>query len=255
MMAVATLARHTLLDALRERVFRLLFAFLIVLMAAAYLVKPLALGEGRRVTIDLGLTVLSLSGLLLIVMLGTRLLQKEVEHRTMLLLLARPVHRWQVLLGKFCGLLGVVGLVTIGMLAILAAVMWLAGYPVGSPLWAAGYFAFLELGILCAWSLLLTAFTSSALSGFFLIGLFVAGHLAPSLIETAALLPSAWARLLLTGTFRLLPRFDLYNRSLEVVHGLPAGAAETLWATVYALLYAAAALLMAYLLFRHREFS
>jgi len=255
MQAILSLARNTLVDALRERVYRTLGLFLIVLLGVTRLLDPLALGEGRRVTLDLGLTLTSLFGFLLVLMLGTRVVQKEIERKTILLLLARPISRAEFLLGKFFGIVAVVGSGLLGMLLILAAVLWISGYGVTGALAIAGVYAFLELFIVAALSMLLTVFTSPVLSSFFLLGLFVAGHLSPSLLEMARLLPNAVAARGVEVVFLLVPRFDLYSYTLEAVHGWMPSPGELLWAVAYALFYATAALLVALLVFRRRQFS
>jgi len=253
--AVLSLARHTLVDAFRERAFRGLSLFLLVLLGVARLIGPLALGEGRRITLDVGLTLITLFGLFLILTLGTRSVQKEVEQKTILMLLARPVRRGEFVLGKFFGSVAVVATGLSGMLAILAGVLLLSGYEFNGSLAVAGYYAFLELVIVSALSMLLTVFTSPVLAAFFLLGLFVAGHLAPSLLEMARLLPGGAAARALESLLLVVPRLDLYRYGAEVVHGIRAPASQVAWATLYAGLYSAAALLLGILAFRRREFS
>jgi ABC-type transport system involved in multi-copper enzyme maturation permease subunit len=254
MTAVLSLARHTLLDALRERVFRTLAVFLLVLFAAAQLVKPLALGEGRRVTLDLGLGLVSLAGLLLVLFLGPRAVQREIERRTILVLLARPLRRGELLLGKYLGMWAVTAIALAGMFLILGLVLLLSGYGLPQALPAAGLLAALELGVLCALSLLVTSLAGPALAGVVLLALFIAGRLAPSLLDAARLLPDAPAALL-GALFRLLPRLDLFTAGLEAVHGATLPAGVLLWAAAYALLYSAAILLIALLVLRRREFA
>jgi len=255
MTAVLSLARHTLIDALRERLLRTLGLFLVLLLVAARLAGPLALGEGRRVALDLGLGLLSLFGFLLVLLLGTRMVQKEVEGRTILLLLARPVRRIDFLLGKFVGLLAVVAIGLAGMLLILAAVLALSGYGLDASLGVAGYYAFLELVIVSSLALLLTACSSPLLAAFLLLALYVAGHLIHSLLEMARLVSQPALAQALKGAFYLLPRLDLYSCTLQVVHGTRLSGGEVLWGTTYAVLYAAGVLGVALLIFRAREFS
>jgi ABC-type transport system involved in multi-copper enzyme maturation permease subunit len=254
MSAVLSLAHHTLLDALRERIFRTLALFVIVLFGVAQVVKPLALGEGRRVTLDIGLTLVTLAGLLLVLFLGARAVQREIERRTILVLLACPVRRGEFLLGKFLGMLAVVGIALAGMLVLLALVLWASGYGFEGGLLVAGLFALFELAILCALSLGLTAVASPVLAACGLLAAFVAGHLAPSLLATSALASGSVAGALARSLFQVVPRFDLYNVTLEVVHGTPVTAGAVLWAGAYAVLYSGAALLAALLVLRRREF-
>lgn len=255
MTAVISLARHTFMDALRERAFLVLGIFALVMLAVSNLLSPLALGEGRRVTLDLGLGCIALFGLLLITLLGTRMVQKEIDRKTILVLLAKPIRREEFILGKFVGLVAVVGVSLVGMICLLAAVMALSGHSLNATLAVAGYYAFLELAVMAALAMLLTAFTSPVLSTFFLLGLFVAGHLSTSLIEMARLLPNPAVAKVLNVAFYILPRLDLYSYTLEVVHGLPVDAAQILWATLYTLVYSLGLLFLAVLAFRSREFS
>jgi ABC-type transport system involved in multi-copper enzyme maturation permease subunit len=254
MTAVLSLAHHTLLDALRERIFRTLAAFLVVLFGVSQLVKPLALGEGWRVTLDLGLALISLSGLLLVLFLATHAIQRECERRTILVLLSRPVRRGEFLLGKYLGMLAVVGLAVMGMLAILTLVLAVSGETVRPALALAGGFAYLELVILCALGLLLTTLAGPALAGFALCALFVAGHLAPSLLAMVNLSPGPLS-LGVRALAHIIPRLDLYELGPEVVHGSALAVGDVLWAVAYAILYATACLLLALLIFRRREFA
>jgi Cu-processing system permease protein len=247
MTPILSLAHHTLLDALRERLLRTLALFLAVLLLAARLVGPLALGEGERVTRDLGLGLLSLFGFLLVLLLGTRMVQKEVEGRTILLLLARPLRRGEFLFGKYLGLLAVVGTGMAGMLAILAGVLALSGYGVDGALVLAGLYAFLELAIVSAVALLLAACSSPLLAAFLLLALYVAGHLIHGLLEMARIVRQPALAEVLRAAFYLLPRLDLYGGTASL-GALP-------WAAAYALLYATGLILLALIAFRRREFS
>ncbi len=255
MSALLSLARHTLIDALREKAFLLLGLFGAVMLALARLLNPLALGEGRRVTLDVGLGLIAVCGFLLIAVLGTRMVHKEIDRKTILLILAKPIRRVEFLVGKFLGLVGVLAVTIAGMTLTLAAVMTLSGYPVDASLAVAGLYAFLELFVLAALAMLLMAFTSPVLATFFLVGLYVVGHLATSLIDLTAMLPDPSAGRIIQAVFYLLPRFDLYSYTLEAVHGAAASGGQLAWAVAYAGAYAAGALLLALAVFRAREFS
>lgn len=255
MRPLLTLARHTVLDAMRERAFVTLAVFALLMLAASRVVVPLALGEERRVTLDLGLGMLSLFGFLLVLFLGTRMVQKEIDRKTILLLLAKPIRRTELILGKYAGLAAVLAISVGGMVAALALVLLSAGHSFGWSLAVAGYCALLELWVVAALAMLLTAFSSPVLATFFLVGIYIAGHLASSLLEAAQMVPSALGTILLKGVFLVVPRLDLFSYTLEVVHGMPVRGVELLWATIYAVLYVAGAILASVLIFRRREFS
>lgn len=255
MTAIWSLARHTILDAMREKAFLALVGFAILLLGASRLLAPLALGEGYRLTVDLGLGGIALIGFLLLVVLGTRMVHREIDRKTILILLAKPLRREAFVVGKFLGLAGVTGLSVAVMVLLLAAVMAVSGYPLTFALLAAGYYAWLELVVMAALTMLLTCFTSPVLATFFLLGLFVTGHLAGSLLEFAEMLPGALAAGVLEGVFLVVPRLDLFSYTLEVIHRQAVTPERLMWATLYALVYSAAVLVVASFVFRRREFS
>ncbi len=255
MTVVLALARHTFLDALRERAFYVLVLFGAVLLGASRLLSPLALGEGRRVTLDLGLGLTALCGFMLIALLGTRMVHKEIERKTILVILAKPVRRVEFLLGKFLGLVAVLALSLGIMILLLGGVLLLSGYAVDASLGVAGLYAFLELVIVAALAMVLTAFTSPVLAAFFLVGLYIVGHLATSLTDLASMMPDAWMGKLVGVLFVLLPRLDLYSYTLEVVHGVTPAVPQLVYALGYAAIYSGAALCVALAAFRSRELS
>jgi hypothetical protein len=108
---------------------------------------------------------------------------------------------------------------------------------------------------MAALAMLLIAFTSPVLATFFLLGIYVAGHLATSLIEMATMLPTPWVARVLEVVFYALPRLDLFSHTLEVVHGVPIDPQQIFWATAYAVVYAAGMLLISTAIFRSRQFS
>jgi Cu-processing system permease protein len=252
---ILSLARHSFVGALRERAFLVLLLYLAAIVTTAGLIGPLALGENRRVTIDVGLSAVELFGFLLIALLGGRMVQTEIDRRTILVLLAKPIHRAEFLLGKFLGLVSILGVSLAGMLALLAGVMAACGLHPDAMLLEAGYFAFLELVVVAALAMLLTVFTSPVLASFFLVGLYIAGHLGPSLLELGHMMSHALLGQLVAATLWLLPRLDLYGHTLQVVHGVRATPAQLGWAAAYAVLYPAGILLLALAAFRRREFA
>jgi len=229
--------------------------FALLLLGASRLLSPLALGEGRRVTLDLGLGGIAVLGLLLLILLGTRMVHREIDRKTILLLLSKPIRREEFILGKFLGLVGVLSISVAGMVLLLATILWVSGHAVEPTLAVAGYYALLELVVLSAVAMLLTAFTSPVLSTLFLLGLFVAGHLAGSLLDLAAMLPAGGPRQISEAFFWVLPRLDLFSYTLEVVHGVHINPGQILTATLYAVVYSVGALALGALAFRSREFS
>src|SRR6185503_16646320 len=100
----ALIARNTFREAMRDRIVSGVVIGGLLLLLGTQLVAPLALGEGLRLTVDLGLSGISLLGLLVILLVGSSLVGKEIERRTIFNLLSRPIARPAYLVGKCAGL-------------------------------------------------------------------------------------------------------------------------------------------------------
>ncbi len=189
---ILVIAALTLQEAVRRRVLRALLALTVALLAITAAGFPaldaaeaddggLTSGEGRLVA---GIVLnLVLFGLSLIAALGTAFLAGptlagEAESGIALAVLARPVHRWAVLLGKWLGLVVFgSGFVTLAgsaqLLVVLATVGYWPPYPAtGLALLAAQTAVLLTLGVL------LSTVMSPMASGVTAVGLFGATWIA-----------------------------------------------------------------------------
>ena len=105
MRRVGVVALNTFREAVRDRVLYNLLFFALLMIAAAILVGQISLGIEQIVIVSLGLSAISVIGLLIAVFIGVGMVSKEIDKRTLYALLAKPVRRWEFLLGKFAGLL------------------------------------------------------------------------------------------------------------------------------------------------------
>src|ERR1700749_2815053 len=121
---VATVAANTFREAVRDRVLYNLVFFALLMMGAAILVGQISIGIESSVIVSLGLTAISVIGLFIAIFIGVGLVSKEMDKRTLYALLAKPVQRWEFLLGKFFGLLLTLAINTAGMSAGLYAALF-----------------------------------------------------------------------------------------------------------------------------------
>src|SRR3982074_3469059 len=120
---IGVVALNTFREAVRDRVLYNLVFFALVMMAAALLVGQISIGIEEIVIVTLGLSAISIIGLLIAVFIGVGLVSKEIDKRTLYALLAKPLRRWEFLLGKFGGLVLTLAVNTIAMAVGLFLVM------------------------------------------------------------------------------------------------------------------------------------
>ncbi len=252
---VASIAFNTFREAVRDRVLYNLIVFALLLVASALVFGQISLGIERIVLVNLGLTAVSIFGIVIAIFIGIGLVSKEIDKRTLYTVLARPVRRWEFILGKFFGLVGTLVVNTFFMaIGFFLALLYLVhrfqsgdGY-----LLVAIYFIVLQFIIVTALALLFSSFSSPLLSAVFAFALFIIGTFAEDLRAFAAMAHGI-AGWIPTAAAYLVPNFSALNVISSVAHGQPVAPALIAYNTAYALLYATAAIAAAALIFEHRN--
>jgi ABC-type transport system involved in multi-copper enzyme maturation permease subunit len=252
---IATIASNTFREAVRDRVLYNLIAFAVLLSGAAILVGQISIEIEKLVVINLGLTAVSLFGVVIAIFIGIGLVSKEIEKRTLYTVLSRPVRRWEFIVGKFFGLAGtlVVNAFFMGI-GVFAALLFVAHEFQKPDGWVlvALYFIILQFLIICSLALLFSSFSSPLLSAVFAFSLFVIGTFSEDLRNFAGM-ASGLTKWLATAIAYLVPNFSALNVISSVAHGQPVSGQLVIYNTLYAVLYAAMALSGAILIFQRRN--
>src|SRR5271170_840834 len=249
------IAANTFREAVRDRVLYNLIAFAVLISGAAILVGQISIGIERLVVVNLGLTAVSLFGVVIAIFIGIGLVSKEIDKRTLYTVLSRPVQRWEFIVGKFFGLAGTLVVNTFFMaVGVFAALLYVSRHFQAADGWilVALYFIVLEFLIITALALLFSSFSSPLLSAVFAFSLFVIGSFAEDLRGFASMAQGA-THWLATAAAYLVPNLSSLNIISSVAHEQPVTAQLIVSNTMYALLYAGMALCGAVLIFEHRN--
>src|ERR1700685_2003739 len=182
---VTPVAINTFREAVRDRVLYNLVLFALLMIGAAILVGEISIGIERLVIINLGLTAISVFGLVMAIFIGVGLVYKEIEKRTLYSLLAKPIRRWEFLVGKYAGLLLTLAVNTAFMTLGLAAALFYVGWRFersDTSILVAIYFILLEFALVTALALFFSCFTTPMLSTLYTLGIYVAGVFAPGIL-------------------------------------------------------------------------
>jgi ABC-type transport system involved in multi-copper enzyme maturation permease subunit len=252
---ITCIASNTFREAVRDRVLYNLIAFAVLLSGAAILVGQISIDIEKLVVINLGLTAVSLFGVVIAIFIGIGLVSKEIEKRTLYTVLSRPVRRWEFIVGKFFGLAGTLVVnaffMAIGVFGALLYVAHRFQRPDGWVL-VALYFIILQFVIICSLALLFSSFSSPLLSAVFAFSLFVIGTFSEDLRNFAAM-ASGGTKWLATAVAYIVPNFSALNVISSVAHAQPVPGQLIVYNTAYALLYASMALCGAVLIFQRRN--
>jgi ABC-type transport system involved in multi-copper enzyme maturation permease subunit len=249
------LALNTFRECVRDRILTAVLAFGALLVATSVVLAPLTLGESSKVIRDLGLFAISLFSMLMIILIGTGMVYREIEGRTIQTILTHPVRRASFILGKFFGLYATV-LVTIALLAIVYfAVVQIFGGGMDRNLPLAITIAAMEALIVTAIALFFSTVASPFLSAIFTFFVFVAGHLAGDLKELVQRFESESVELLATVMYFVLPSLHQFDVRNNVLSGIPVPLEQVFHCLTYTVLYSTAVLLLTILAFQKRDFE
>lgn len=268
MTAVGWIAVNVFRESVRDKVLYNLVLFAVLLMAASYLIGQLTAGQDVKIIKDLGLAATSIFGLFIAIFIGIQLVAKEVERRSIYSLLAKPIARHQLVVGKYVGLVLTLGVnlavMAIALYAVLAYMEWMSDpYVVKSweapaldpAMLKAVFLTFVELAIVTAVALFFSTFSTPILSAALTFGFFVVGRFSADLRNFDQVVDSPGAATIVGSLYWVLPNLAPFDVRAQVVHGQFVPAGHLLLSSAYGLLYIGALVVAASLIFSRRDFK
>ncbi|MCG8555235.1 MAG: ABC transporter permease subunit [Proteobacteria bacterium] len=118
MARIVAVAINTFREAVRDRVLHGVLGVALALLLFSLALAEVSLNQQRRVVLDVGLASISLFSVLIAVFLGSSLLYKEIERKTLYVILPKPIERHEFLLGKYLGIVLTAGVFVLIMGAV-----------------------------------------------------------------------------------------------------------------------------------------
>jgi ABC-type transport system involved in multi-copper enzyme maturation permease subunit len=227
----------------------------LVLLAVTQVASPLAMGEGRRLTVDLGLSSISVLGMLVVLLVGTSLVAKEIERRTLYNLLSRPISRPAYLIGKWAGLSAALGVASVCLGVALGVLLSMRGEARHLPaVGQAVYLAMLELAVITAVAVLFSTISTPVLSSLYTLGLYMVGSWSYDLRQLGKQFTPG-LRQATELAANLAPNLPIFNMRTLAAEAETTTVLHLGIATLYAALYCACALALATAAFENRDFK
>jgi len=281
-----TIARATTKEAMRQPVFLLLLTLGILVIGANYYVPFFSLGEDTKMFIDCGLATVLICSLLLAVWTASMSVADEIEGKTAMTLLSKPITRRQFVVGKYIGITqtALILILIVGT-AFFALTYFKFGYDareagkeqpaawvwskIGSlnvpapeaerlsvalKILPALSLIFMEVAVMTAVSVAISTRMPMLFNIVTCFAIFVASHLTPVLVaSTFKGLPPV--RLLAQVFATVLPSLESFNMSAAVSTGKDIPVMYLGLCAVYCLAYTGAAILLGFILFEDRDLA
>lgn len=250
------IARNTFREAVRDRVLYNLVAFAVIMIGSALLFGQISIGIHKIIIINIGLSAISMFGLVIAIFLGIGSVHKEIDKRSLYPLLSKPIRRWQFVVGKFAGL----NLTVLVNTAVMTAGLWATLFYLvhnyeaqDVSIWAAIYFIVLELILVSALCMFFSCFTTPVLAALYTFLLYFIGSFAQDVRMFATMSENPLIRSLVQFVYYLLPNFSNFRVSAWVSNGQPVAASLIVSNTVYAICYGSVLLLASVLMFSRKD--
>ena len=242
-------------EVIRDRILYFIGFFALLMAFALRLLPEIAVGTHQKIFLDLGLAAIGLLGVMVAVFVGTGLINKEIDKRTILVLIPKPLSRAEFILGKHLGLSGVLA-VMLGVMLVIYLLM-LLGMKVSFqplPLIVSVFYLGLELILIAAVAIAFGVFTSSILATLMTFGVYLMGHISKDLIQLGIISKNANILAITQNIYLILPDLERLNFRNEAVYGLLPSADVLIANALYSLVYTGLLLGISILIFSRRQF-
>ncbi|MCA2683228.1 MAG: ABC transporter permease [Microcystis sp. M038S2] len=242
-------------EVIRDRILYFIGFFALLMAFAWRLLPEIAVGTHQKIFLDLGLAAIGLLGVIVAVFVGTGLINKEIDKRTILVLIPKPLSRAEFILGKHLGLSGVLA-VMLGVMLVIYLLM-LLGMKVSFqplPLIVSVFYLGLELILIAAVAIAFGVFTSSILATLMTFGVYLMGHISKDLIQLGIISKNPNILAITKNIYLILPDLERLNFRNEAVYGLLPSADVLIGNALYSLVYTGLLLGISILIFSRRQF-
>lgn len=244
---------NTFRETVRDKVFILLVVFALVMIIASRIFGFLSIGQELKIVEDLGLASISVFSLLVAIFVGTTLVHKEIDKRTVYTIVSKPIHRHQFITGKYAGLnlTILVNMVVMGLFLYVSVRLmhgtWSSQFDMAIVL------MYVEVMVVTGLALLFSTFASPTLSAIFTFLSYIAGHLSNDMMFFGDRSQNIFVKITSTALYYILPNLSKFNVKNEVVHGLPIPSSFYIYSILYGLLYCAMLVIVSCFIFERKN--
>lgn len=252
-MRVLAVARNTFREAVRDKVLYVLLLFAATAILGSKALGWISIGQDIKIVKDISLAAVSIFGVLIAIFVGTNLVYKEIDKRTIYTILCRPMHRWEFVLGKYLGLAALLALVTVVMAFVAAAYVVILGGGLDIVFFEAVLLIYWQLLLVTALAVLLSALTSPILGAIIVFSTYIAGHATTIFTELPPQFDGTFSKRVLEAVYYIIPNLSNFDIRAEAANGVPVASGYVLWALAYGTVYTAVLLVIASLAFQDKD--
>lgn len=254
-MSIIPIAKNTFKEAIRDKILYIIILFSIFIIGASVVLSTLSIGQNQKIIVDMGLSAISIFGVLITLFVGTTLLNKEIEKKTIYLLLTKPLRRSDFILGKHLGMSYTLLVIISIMTLCFYGVLYFQGMPLNPVYLQSIFMNYIELILLIAIAIFFSTFASPVMSSMYTLGFYLVGHFSKDLLEIGKLSKNETFMEVTKYLYYFLPDLEKLNLKNMVLYLDQANINDLfLWGSIYGLIYMSVVLVMSIFVFEFKEF-
>lgn len=246
-------SKYTFIEVYRSKVMLSILFIALGLVIVSYVASEFAYGAPSKVALDFGFGLTSISNLIMAIFIGSTLLSKEIENRTLYMILSRPISRTSFMLGKVIGLSSILVINTIILSMVSVGIYHYLGGQLNSLMFWTAWFSIVESFIIMLFAILFSLITSNALAIIYTITAWIVGH---SLSATSKLIFTKTSNVFnytLKAITCFIPDLEKINLKDLLIYDQTISSDYLIKTQLYILLYIVALLLIISFLFKNKN--
>jgi ABC-type transport system involved in multi-copper enzyme maturation permease subunit len=266
------IARSATKEAIRQPVFSLLLVLSLALLVLNTVMPFFSLGEDIKMFKECGLATILISGLLMAIWTSSASIADEIEGKTAMTLLSKPINRRQFITGKYLGILNAVLLMLIPLVIVFLALIIFKAYsydPRESTrddvtiemavqemllILPGVVLIYLEIAVLSAVSVAISTRVPMVVNMVTCLAIFVVGHLTEVLVA-AGVVKNELVLFVARVSAIVLPALNVFDIQAAIATGEVVPSLYLGYTTLYSIAYCVMAILLAFILFEDRDLA
>lgn len=258
------IAKITVAEARRRRVIQAVVVLVVLILISMTFFSYLSPGEQSRMLISGGLAAITVFGILLAIFIAAFLIPQELENRTVYAILAKPVRRFEFVLGKYLGALIIIAAIVATMTAVLVAVLVIQDHLVQdlpdsafNPNLRGVVFAavmnYFAIAVLTGLIMLISTVASTTMTIISAFIIWAVGSLQSTISDLASHAEQPVSKAVLTAVYLVVPKLENFDFRHEVSNFLPVSYLAGWNAIIQGVGYTIVVLILASVFFNDRQ--
>lgn len=249
------IALNTFREIIRNKFLYLIIFFALIFIIFSLALGKLTIGDDTNIVIDFGLAMIEIFSFISVLFVGSQLLFKEVEGKTIFLILSKPINRYEFILWKFLGFSMVIFLVVLLQSLLYIWVLFFKDINLDSLILWALFFTYLKLEILLSIVLFLSTFMSNILTILVSVIFYFIAHSFSIIIDLVIRIQNEFLLYWVKALQVLFPPFEAINLKNSIWSFSNFPISYLIWNTFYSLFYLVLILFFTVLIFNRKNFE